>query len=377
MNATYKYEGAAPGIDVIIKIDSLVGGATVTKIDDNTGGLGYKEGFQPEVKAGPFVGTSYAVFTVSYRITGSNVAHQLASCSLTAIDIDGGATLKEFDEIGMGPGATVSFSTPSDISVTQLSPGSFRGTNVAGIERDGIDTTSLANMFTVTNSNINSFVLKLGTIKANTTQTSRQYGIYMKGFIYPNLATLPVKLVSFTATLNKQNDKSDLKWITASEDNVSHFEIERSFDGQNFKQIALVFAAGNSVSKINYSYPDDLTNTTSAVIYYRLKMVDNDGKYSYSDVRLIRITNQNDQALTINTFPNPVSSELRITIPATWQSKKVLYEVFNSNGQIMIRNEIASSSQTETINVNRLAPGFYIVKASCNSEVAQQKIIRQ
>ncbi|MBK9382821.1 MAG: T9SS type A sorting domain-containing protein [Chitinophagaceae bacterium] len=53
-----------------------------------------------------------------------------------------------------------------------------------------------------------------------------------------------------------------------------------------------------------------------------------------------------------------------------------MYEVFNSNGQIAKRAETSNSSQTETINVTNLAPGFYIVRVSCEGQIAQQKIVK-
>jgi hypothetical protein len=376
--AIYKYEGVTPGVDAIVKIDSLIGGATLTKIDDNSGGLGYSEGFQPEVKDGPTAGQSYAVFTISYKITGTSVSQNMNTFSLTALDIDGNSTMKEFDEIGLGAGATAAYrATPPHISLTEILPGTFRGINIDGVDQSGIDTSLLANMFTVSNSNVSSFTLKLGTVKTNTTQNSRQFGIYMKGFVYPAISSLPVELISFTAILNNEQDKTYLNWTTASEINVSHFEVERSFDGQDYKQIALVFAAGNSGSKLDYVYKDNLAGSTSTIIYYRLKMVDNDGKYTYSNVRVVRIGKQNDKSIAINTFPNPVTNELRITVPNTWQGKKANYEVIGNNGQIAIRNGVTSASQTETINVSKLSPGFYIVKVSCNGETAQQKIIKQ
>jgi hypothetical protein len=299
----------------------------------------------------------------------------MTTFSLTAVDIDGGNTMKEFDELGMGPGAVVSYSSPSDISVVQTSPGTFRGTNVAGVERSGIDTSSTINMFTVTNSNVSTFTLKLGMNKTNPAQSTRQFGIYMKGFLYPNLS-LPVKLISFNAMLNSKQDKGDLAWTTASEINVSHFEVERSFDGSSFSQVAMVFAWGNSDSKLSYVYTDNLSGISGNIIYYRLKMVDNDGKYSYSNVRMVRISKQNDKSVAISTFPNPVTSELRVTIPHAWQNKKVSYEVIAANGQIMSRMENANASQTEAVNFSKMTPGFYIVRASCNGETAQQKIIK-
>ncbi len=152
-----------PGIDAIVKVDSFVNGATLDKIDDNSGGLGYIEGFQPQVKAGPSIGESYVVITMEYKITGTNLSYPLATFNISALDIDGNADLKEFNQIIVAPGATVSYFTSSlDITVTQPNPGSFRGQNIAGIERTGIDTSSFANMFTVTAKELSTVTLKLG-----------------------------------------------------------------------------------------------------------------------------------------------------------------------------------------------------------------------
>ena len=193
---------------------------------------------------------------------------------------------------------------------------------------------------------------------------------------YTNPVSLPVKLVSFSAILN--NDAVDLKWVTTSEKNVNHFSIERSFDGVNYTDAGLVFATGNTSETIKYSYTDNNIDTkTAGVIYYRLRSVDNDGTSELSEIRSIRIGKKAEQRISIVTYPNPVSAELRVTIPSNWQGKKVTYELFNNNGQAVVKNTVGASSQTETLNVNRLAPGFYILKASCNGERAQQKIIKR
>ena len=61
----------------------------------------------------------------------------------------------------------------------------------------------------------------------------------------------------------------------------------------------------------------------------------------------------------------------------TKEGKKVVYELFNTNGQVARKTTNGNASQTETINVNSLAPGFYIVRATCEGEIAQQKVIKR
>jgi len=196
----------------------------------------------------------------------------------------------------------------------------------------------------------------------------------MKWFNYPS--TLPVKLSSFSATLSNTN-KVDLKWSTATETNLSHFIVERSTDGANYSDAGMVFAYGNTTSKVDYALADNISSIQSGVIYYRLRSVDVDGKNQYSDVRIIRIGKQADNNITILAYPNPVSNEIRITIPANWQNKKVVYEVFSLAGQTAKKIQSANSSQTETLNVSNLNSGMYIVKVTCEGQTAQQKIVKQ
>jgi len=379
VNATYKYEGVAPGVDATVHIDSLINGATIARIDDNTGGLGYIEGFQPEIGTGNGSGTSYAVFTINYFITGTSISHSMNTFSMTALDIDGTSTLKEFDQIDMGPGSVASYmSSSSSINITSIAPGVFRGTNVNGADQNGIDTAGKQNMFTVTNSNVSTFKLKLGITKTTSGQTSRQFGIYMKGFVYPNLSLLPVNLEYFTATPDINLTSVELNWATSSEKNVSHFSIEKSIDGKSYNEAGTVFAAGNTSSLIKYAFIDKNIDASKAtVIYYRLRSIDSDGSSELSQVRSIRLSKESEKRIQVITYPNPVTSELRVTIPISWQGKKVNYELYNNNGQPVLKKMGVMASQTETLSVQTLTPGIYIVKVVCNSEIAHQKIIKR
>ena len=186
--------------------------------------------------------------------------------------------------------------------------------------------------------------------------------------------SLPVNLISFDAKYNKPD--VGMNWSTAQEKNFSHFVIEQSTDGVNFNQLAVVFGAGESDTKKDYSYTDKTLGGRKGLVYYRLKSVDNDGKFEYSSVRIIRL-GEEMKGIVLSTYPNPAVNELKVTIPAVWQSKVATYEVVNTNGQVARRVVTGNSSQTETINVSSLAPGFYIVKVTCEGQTALQKIIKQ
>lgn len=188
--------------------------------------------------------------------------------------------------------------------------------------------------------------------------------------------TLPVSLVSFNAMLN-ENNKVNLSWTTAMELNVSHFVVEKSTDGNNYSDAGIVFAVGNSSEKVNYAFIDNLGNTQAKIIYYRLRSVDVDGKEQISETRVIRLSKTAGPAISILAFPNPVTTDLRITIPANWQNKKVVYEVYGLNGALAVKKENNNSSQTESINISKAAPGVYMVRVICEGETAQQKIIKQ
>jgi hypothetical protein len=375
--AIYLFPNVMQGVDARLKIDSLVGNAKVTKIDDNSNGLGYRDALQPEIESGNVIGSSYAVFTISFYTAGTNVPVYLQQVNATALDIDGNLNLKEFAEIRMGTGGIAKYmSTTLDISLLDMLLGKFRGTNLLGIERNGIDTTAMSNMFTATNKNISSFTIKYGTNTLLPTTDTRQFSMYMKGFVYPSQVTLPVDIISFNAMLEGSN-KVNLAWVTSTEKNVSHYVVEKSLDGKEFSQAGIVFSFGNTQDKMTYTFSDKVSGTNNSVIYYRIRTVNIDTKNQISIVRLIRFDKENSSNIAVTTYPNPVTSDLRVTIPAKWQNKKVSYELIANNGRLTLRAESGNSSQTETINVGNLTAGVYMVKVTCNGETATQKIVKQ
>jgi hypothetical protein len=218
---------------------------------------------------------------------------------------------------------------------------------------------------------------KSGNLSSNGSGVRLNSTWFRKFSLAPVMSTLPAKMESFTAIHLNNSSKVDLKWITSSEINVSHYVVEKSFDGKTYNEAGLVFAYGNSSEKMTYTFTDNINTDNDKVIYYRLRTVDLDGKLDYSLTRIIKNSTQNETIASILTYPNPVTNELRVTIPNNWQGKSVSYEIFNAGGISHQKTVASSGSQTETLNVSTLAPGMYLVKASCGAETAQQKIIKR
>ncbi|MBI1343186.1 MAG: T9SS type A sorting domain-containing protein [Terrimonas sp.] len=373
VGAVYRFSNVDLVTDATVRIDSLVNGATLQTLDDNGNGSGYKDAFQPSIKSGN-AGMSYAVFTFQFYLTGTNVPTIISTLNATALDVDGSGSLYEFAKIKVGQGGLATYmSTTTSISISQPVPGEFFGIDMMGVDKAGIDTSAYENMFTATNTSISSFSINYGISQTSNGNATRKFSLYMKGFAIPNPATLPLELLSFGAMMKKNN--VELNWVTLWEKNLSHFEIEKSLDGKEFKETGIVFGVGNSDFKTNYSYTDIINAETTGIIYYRLKLMDNDGKYGYSDIRVIRIGKQNE-SLNVSTYPNPVVNDVRITVPANWQGKEVSYQIYNMGGSMVKTVRNSNASQTEIINMNDLSRGFYVVKVQQGSEVAQQKIIK-
>jgi hypothetical protein len=103
-----------------------------------------------------------------------------------------------------------------------------------------------------------------------------------------------------------------VRWSTASEYNSRGFAIERSFDGTIFTEIDFVKGAGNSKSTLQYSYQDVDVFTKKQLVYYRLKQVDVDGSFTYSDV--VNVKQEQIQTEQIAVYPNPIVNDVTVEL---------------------------------------------------------------
>lgn len=165
--------------------------------------------------------------------------------------------------------------------------------------------------------------------------------------ILNNAGALPLQFIQFTAQ-KCSNNTVCVNWQTTNEINVSHFIIERSLDGQLYTPVVTI-AAKNGLAN-NYSAADDIALLQySSKIYYRIKQVDKDGRFTRSNV--VFVTHNND--VTVSVYPNPVANMLYVH---GWE-KAVSFQVFNLAG-----NKLAEMKASSGINVSHFATGVYMLK---------------
>ena len=231
--------------------------------------------------------------------------------------------------------------------------GEFTNTNM---QSDGVDyyqhVTNTVFMFRVDLSGSKSWViadapnlsaLQIYDVNSSASNTPPTAG-WAAGFLV--FGSLPVELVDFTVSI--KNKYPELRWSTANEINNKGFEIESSEDGQAFKTIAFVEGQGDSEGRIDYQYIDPAIPQKTT--YYRLKQVDFDHQFAYSEIISLFIENAKKPALL---FPNPVSQNLNIL-----NEQGNSYEIWDANGQLID----AAVLQETPIDVSYLNSGHYSIR---------------
>ncbi len=175
------------------------------------------------------------------------------------------------------------------------------------------------------------------------------------------LTTLPLDLLTFKGSL--QNNTTLLQWETINENNTSHFEVERSVDSRTFDRIGTVNAAGNTSQSTRYSLVDNQINSLpSTIIYYRLKMIDKDGGFTYSSVVTIQLGDITNRVIL---SPNPTTGDTRLMITSA-QDGKAEWRLSDNNGRVVMKQSIIirKGNNNVLLNVQNLKHGLYYLQIS-------------
>ncbi len=177
---------------------------------------------------------------------------------------------------------------------------------------------------------------------------------------------LPVKWGIFKAIPRENVVK--INFSTLLEINTSHFIIEHSLDGQQYSAIASIPASENSEVENFYSFQHNQPNL-SKNNFYRIKQIDLDGKFIYSEIRMVSFT---DKAILVKGFPNPVSDVLYLSV----QDELFTVQLMNTSGVVI--KSIRLAPGLTKVNVSDLPSGVYIMSIfQDNKFINSQKLIKE
>ena len=177
---------------------------------------------------------------------------------------------------------------------------------------------------------------------------------------------VPITWLSFNASL--KNKVVQLDWKTSSETNSSHFDIERSTNGFSYEKIGEVKAAGNSNTVSYYDFTDRLP--VKGMNYYRLKQVDLDGKYSYSEIRKVEIKTDMPLFVIQNNLMDGSAVIVKTSVSPAYLG------IFDMAGRKL--KDISILSNNQQVNLSYLPSGTYTVALYKNGSVfAVEKIVIQ
>ena len=190
-----------------------------------------------------------------------------------------------------------------------------------------------------------------------------------------NVNPLPVTMLSFTA--RNVNGDVLLNWSTSSEQNNKGFNIERSVDGKNYSFVNFVKGAGNSVVVENYASTDSkaFEVSNSNTLYYRLKQVDYNGKYAYSNV--VNVLRTVITVGEISLYPNPSTGRFTLEINAVKDGQAEVM-ITDSKGQEMntMSVQVNKGINSSLINLESASNGVYFVKVAMNGETKVMRVTK-
>ncbi len=179
--------------------------------------------------------------------------------------------------------------------------------------------------------------------------------------VYDNI--VPVELVSFNAAYSSGVVKLD--WETATENNNLGFEVLKSYDLKSFNKIGFVDGAGTSSEKQNYSFVDsDIQNN---ICYYKLKQIDLNGEFTYSNTIEVNISLPSDYSIDQN-YPNPFNPTTKISfaLPVDGNVKLTVHNLLGEEVAQLLNTTMTAGSHTVEFSAEGLTTGIYIYTISAS-----------
>jgi Secretion system C-terminal sorting domain len=328
----------------------------------------------------------YVQFTIRFFLENGTAGQQypadyttvpagggLSGLNYIHYDIDGstvgtGGWFRETGVVQNVAGSAINADASTElVSYTYTDGGSWKGFAGSVCERTGVSRCSQVTVAAAYSTPQSQITFRMGyDYNYNgsnfNSQPTRQYGSRFGCFNFPQQSTLPVKLISFSGMYKSGN--ALLNWIADNQVDFSAYSIERSTNGIDFTEIGVKQRQGTGTERQQYQYTDDLAQQVNDEFYYRLKMIDMDGRYTYSNIIRLNKKGVIKAGMVIN--PNPVirnaAASVRVETPAAGVAELKIVDML---GKVVLRqrNNVYEGSNNLVIdNLSRLQPGIYILQ---------------
>ena len=189
------------------------------------------------------------------------------------------------------------------------------------------------------------------------------------------LVPLPVRFIGFNAVRNK--DKALLNWSVAEESSITdRYEVLRSTNGVDFTSIATIKSFNNGRSSNSYSFTQESLSSilTKGVIYFRIKQIDKDGKFVYTDIKNIRLS---VKGLIAGVYPNPIKQSTTLTFDLA-EDSRVIYSLTDAAGKTIETYQVQGfkGSNIKSLNLGKYAAGAYTLKVQAGDDVITLPIVK-
>lgn len=186
-----------------------------------------------------------------------------------------------------------------------------------------------------------------------------------------SVKTLPLHLISFDGYLN--GSAAFLNWVSVQEQNTDRFVLERLSDGKSWKAVVIKPAQGNNAGSSKYNAADDISGL-SGVIYYRLKMIDRDGSYTYSKIISLHLDTQTETSVWPNPFTN---DEINVSVYMSNDASMDI-RLYDMNGKLIVSKKQSVTKGLNQFQVNKLGnlkSGMYIIELRNGNVLYYSKVL--
>jgi hypothetical protein len=400
VNAVWRYTNAATvsgnTVDAEIKIIAITN-AVLDNIDDDgatdQAGNSIASFFGPRI--GPDVNLNnsnrrgFVEFEIKfYQHFANNALNFITLQPLTGLnfvhyDIDGHSNGANgwFRELGnvkeiSTTNPVINAAAGTELTTDASSGAGWRGFLGSVCERTGVSRCSQVAVSATYNGAFATLNFRMGydyRAGSNEGNPVRQYGARFGCFDFPGGGPLPVTLSNLS--VNYKAGVATLNWASVFESNMKGYEVERSSTGSFFETIGFVAAKNQTGVTQNYQLADNIATLSASIFYYRLRMVDLDGKVKYSNIVTVRKDKNGAGAIAISPNPTANTAQLRLE---TGKNGIAAIIISDATGRVVLTQNATVAAGSNNIAINnlyKLAEGVYNVRVSNNSEVYTERLV--